>query len=314
MEIRKATQQDTPEIVELLRTSLGESLMPKSDLYWNWKHVDNTFGESPVFLAVEKGEIIGVRAFMTWEWLNGDQRLKAIRAVDTATHPQHQGKGIFKKLTLSLLEQCKNQGVGLVFNTPNNKSKPGYLKMGWEEAGKLPVKVGFKKPLNIAVNRIFRASQTEFIPIDSMKYDVRSAIDQYKGSLKYQQTVFTTAYSSEYLKWRYVNVPIIEYGGLSCADALVIFRLKRGALGVELRICDAFGAESEVGRLIKEVYEQLTFDYITIGGFAACKLPSLLRKTLQIGPEVTVKSVNHSTEEFLNFNKWFPSLGDLEVF
>ena len=98
MIIRQAKQEDIDSIVVLLQASLGESLLKKSAEIWNFKHVANPFGESTVLLAEENNELIGVRAFMTWRWQMGNQIWNAFRAVDTATHPNYQGKGIFKKL------------------------------------------------------------------------------------------------------------------------------------------------------------------------------------------------------------------------
>ena len=98
MIIRPATYDDTPAIIELLKKSLGESMIPKSAALWSWKHEQNPFGPSFVLLAEENNELIGVRAFMQWQWVWNDKIYRAIRAVDTATHPKHQGRGIFKKL------------------------------------------------------------------------------------------------------------------------------------------------------------------------------------------------------------------------
>ena len=120
--IRKASGEDVAAIVSLLRLSLGEALMPKSEAFWKWKHCDNPFGASPVLLAFENNELIGVRAFMRWEWTRNGKTVKAVRAVDTATHPRHQGKGVFKKLTLSLLNEHKNSDICFVFNTPNHRA------------------------------------------------------------------------------------------------------------------------------------------------------------------------------------------------
>src|SRR5687767_10160893 len=132
MIIRKAEESDIPKIISLLKASLGESLLPKSEAYWKWKHVNNAFGKSPVLLAEEEGICVGVRAFMRWQWKMQGKSLEAVRAVDTATHPDYQGKGIFSKLTTTLLDVCKESQWHLVFNTPNEKSLPGYLKMGWK--------------------------------------------------------------------------------------------------------------------------------------------------------------------------------------
>jgi N-acetylglutamate synthase-like GNAT family acetyltransferase len=62
MQIRAANDSDIPAIIDLLKISLGETLLPKSENYWRWKHIENPFGPSPVLLAVEDNNLIGVRA------------------------------------------------------------------------------------------------------------------------------------------------------------------------------------------------------------------------------------------------------------
>ena len=146
MQIREADHSDIPRILKVLKASLGESSSKKTEEVWRYKHIENPFGESLVLVAEEKDEIIGVRAFMRWQWQKGGQIYSAFRAVDTATHPDHQGKGIFKKLTLKALEIGKERGDHFVFNTPNTQSKPGYLKMGWKEVDKLKIHL---RPLNL---------------------------------------------------------------------------------------------------------------------------------------------------------------------
>ena len=141
MNIREATQNDIPQILKVLKASLGETSSKKTEEVWRYKHIDNPFGKSLVLVAEEEGEIVGVRAFMRWKWQKGEKIYSAFRAVDTATHPNHQGKGIFKKLTLKALEIGKERGDHFVFNTPNTQSKPGYLKMGWKEVDKLEIQL-----------------------------------------------------------------------------------------------------------------------------------------------------------------------------
>ena len=102
-----------------------------------WKHVDNVFGPSPAWVAVAGDEIIGYRAFVRWELYDAERRWRAVRAVDTATHPDHQRRGVFRTLTLHALDALATDSVELVFNTPNDHSRPGYLAMGWQTVGTL---------------------------------------------------------------------------------------------------------------------------------------------------------------------------------
>lgn len=315
MEIRKAELSDIPQIVALLKLSLGESLMPKSVQYWTWKHLKNPFGRSPVLLACAGGNIVGVRAFMRWRWRQGEEEISAIRAVDTATHPGWQGRGIFKKLTLGMLERCEEEKTDMVFNTPNQKSKPGYLKMGWQEAGKLPLKAGIKRPLPLIFNKIFRSLSTRFVELKLPDYSLEKAIERFDLSKIVQSSRIGTDYSRAYLKWRYLDIPVIRYYGLASDCSLLIFRLKQGPPGTELRITDAFGDENTLQQGVKELMRTLHFDYMSVSGFSTLSLPLLLRKSGNFGPGVTVRPLyRKNIDDFAGFAGWSPSLGDLEVF
>lgn len=315
MNIRSSTQSDIPNIIQLLKSSLGETLMPKSEAYWQWKHVDNPFGASPVWVAEEEGQLFGVRAFMQWNWQKEGKNYRAIRAVDTATDPAHQGKGIFKKLTLGLLEQCEAEGIDLVFNTPNSQSKPGYLKMGWEEAGKLPINLSFKRPLNIVIAKLKGAQETRFLELKNAKeFNLNKALSDFDFTFS-KDDIWHTAYSRNYLKWRYADIPIIPYYAHYNEKACCIFRLKAGGLGVELRICDIFGDKKAIEAVLKQVYHKCSFDYMSINGFSDVKLPGIFKRKLNIGPDVTIRTLaQKDLKEFRQFNQWQPALGDLEVF
>ena len=71
-------------------------------------------------------------------------------AVDTATDPEHHGRGIFRALTTQGVERLADDGVAWVFNTPNDASRPGYLKMGWTAIGALPVSIVARSPLALS--------------------------------------------------------------------------------------------------------------------------------------------------------------------
>ena len=80
------------------------------------------------------------RVLMRWEFVEHGRVVHAVRAVDTATHPDYQGRGIFTRLTLHALDELRHE-IDFVFNTPNDQSRPGYLKMGWQVVGRLPTAV-----------------------------------------------------------------------------------------------------------------------------------------------------------------------------
>lgn len=327
MDIREATEADIPAIVELLKLSLGESLMPKSERYWRWKHIENPFGKSPVLLCWDNDCLIGVRAFMRWQWKQGETTYSALRAVDTATHINYQGKGIFKKLTLALVEYCKEREDHFVFNTPNEQSKPGYLKMGWEEAGKLPISITILRPFRLIKNIFIQASSSD-IKNDSIgHYLSHRGLEALLSSHLSKNGSITTKVSKDYLKWRYLDVPVANYIaiGEEIGDeltGLIFGRIKKTRFGNELRITDMFATSRYSGNSIlskvKTFQHSWNIDYCTCIGITRSNSNNLFSKsTLRapIGPVVTVRPLSlQNLNSLKNFNQWSPSLGDLELF
>lgn len=320
MNIRPATEGDIPSIVSLLKLSLGESLMPKSEAYWRWKHVQNPFGASPVLLAEEHGEVVGVRAFMRWTWTDGERQYRAVRAVDTATHPAHQGKGIFKKLTLALVDSCKAEGVEFIFNTPNTQSRPGYLKMGWVDAGKLPIQI---RPLNVTgmvaslAGRPAKAAGTGYLNPGDLDASMLAALAK---NHSHGTGRLVTEQVPGYLKWRYYDVPVVKYFYHAYApdavQAVFIGRIKSSRLGNEFRVTEVFSASPEITPAARKALFAFArsqgADYVTCSG---TRQPLSLGITLRRGPITTVRPLNDiSTSELVDFNRWSPGLGDLELF
>ncbi|HXF74029.1 MAG TPA: GNAT family N-acetyltransferase, partial [Actinomycetota bacterium] len=146
---RPFRDEDEEQVLALLLASLGPGPAgERSPAFFRWKHLANPFGTSFLLVAEAGGRIIGLRAFLRWRFELDGREVRAVRAVDTATHPDHQGRGIFRRLTLEALDALRGE-ADLVFNTPNGKSLPGYLKMGWRVVGRVPVSLRVRRPLRL---------------------------------------------------------------------------------------------------------------------------------------------------------------------
>lgn len=313
MIVRRAVEADSPAIVALLKRALGEGLTKKSEDTWRWKHIDNPFGESPVLVAEEEGELIGVRALMRWGWTDDTRNYQAVRAVDTATDPNHQGKGIFKKLTTTLLEEVKNDGVDFVFNTPNEKSMPGYLKMGWQKAYKLPVRI---KPMLLIGKKDNPGADT---------FDLESIQDI--GKFEKLAPGSGGLYPSGYFNWRYLQNPFADYLGFGHWSedfkCLCIFRAKKGTKFNELRICELF-MEGPGGtyfrKQIKKAARTLGCQLITSGYYKDSKIKSELNSAgflppLALGLQMTIRDLCYPARDFFEpAKKNNLALGIFELF
>ena len=311
MKIRKATASDIPAIIDLLKESLGESMIPKSEALWKWKHLDNPFGPSPTLLAEEDDKLIGLRAFLRWEFEAKGKTYRACRAVDTATHPDYQGKGIFKTLTNKLVDQVAASGVDFIYNTPNKKSTPGYLKMGWQKWGKLPLKLQFHV-----------STGTNTHPLDPKPW---SSIAPLAAQLESPASQNKTGaiLKPGYLKWRYLDCPLFPYYFLTDHNSFLLFyRIKESRLGRELRICDLFTLSSFGGsqkkmlqELLREAQKSSGARFTSFSGLKyphqnALNLGSL--PILAMGPLVTLRQLQPDFDPQTVSWQW--SLGDLELF
>ncbi|HEU4895600.1 MAG TPA: GNAT family N-acetyltransferase [Acidimicrobiia bacterium] len=233
---------DTDEVLELMRLSLGESrLLERTPDLFRWKHVDNPFGRSIGLVAEEGGQIVGLRTFMRWELVTQEGAvLSCARAVDTATHPEHQGKGIFRRLTEEAVEVAREDGIAMIFNTPNEKSRPGYLKMGWSEIGVIGALV---RPSLSMLTRVDDegTDDPEVFMADPAPASASGLVDRAPLGLRTRRT-------PEYLAWRFSSHPTARYfvTGQSSGRAVLRPNVRRGRR--ELVLADLFGEADVAAR------------------------------------------------------------------
>ena len=231
---RRADASDVSQILDLVRASLGPGSVPRTPAYWAWKHLDSPFGPSPVLVAEAEGRIVGLRAFLRWTWRADGRAVDAVQAVDTATHPDWQRRGIFSRLTKDLLAEVRSEGTAFVFNTPNRNSLPGYLKLGWQTVGRVPL---WARPLRGALLARGR---------DGFGADVQGAeaflaapqTEAFLAGLRPEPGRYATPRTLPVLRWRYAGPPGIPYHAAwsvsgEAEGAAVLFRARRrGALRV----------------------------------------------------------------------------------
>src|SRR4051794_8339181 len=106
VDTRLASADDLPAILELCRRALGWTDV--STRFLEWKHLESPFGQSLMVVAVDGQRVVGFRAFLRWEFVDAHgQVVRAARAVDTATDPDHRRQGLFRSLTLDGLEALR---------------------------------------------------------------------------------------------------------------------------------------------------------------------------------------------------------------
>ena len=320
--IRRATRDDRAAMIDLCRASLGWNEGDPNEEFFAWKHDENPFGESPAWLAVAPdGSLAGLRVLMRWRFRAPDGgHISAVRAVDTATHPDWQGKGIFKRLTLGALDELGEQGLDVVFNTPNDQSRPGYLKMGWAEVGRVPVAVRLRSPLAAARMSGARAaaekwSQRSDVALDAARVFADTTATERLLARIPTPVGISTARSAAYLRWRYSFEPLRYRAmplGTDLADGVIVFRVRGRGTATELTVCDVLAppgqrAGKAVGYLLRETGADYAIRTAAPGSVTAGFLPAP-----NLGPILTWREVCRTGVPAMD--DLALTLGDVELF
>jgi GNAT superfamily N-acetyltransferase len=322
IEIRAATPADHPAIVALAGAALGWRPEDPNGALFRWKHVDNPFGASPMWVAVADDQLVAFRTLLRWRFVDRERGPQlAVRAVDTATHPDHQGRGLFTRLTRHALAEVGADGVDFVFNTPNAASRPGYLKMGWVDVGRVPVAVALAGPT--AALRLVRAR----VPAGKWSIDATvgedaadaladaGALEALLGGQPAPDRLRTHR-SAAFLRWRYAMGPLryrvlLRTGRVE--DGFVVFRLRRRGAAVEATIGDVLvpGGDRRLEReLLRAVRREARPDYLI-----RVQRPPITKSALRLprqGPRLTWRAVGRTDAPPLA--DWDLRLGDIELF
>jgi hypothetical protein len=219
LQVRPYDDRDEAEVLDLIRGSLGGGPAgQRPPEYFRWKHLANPFGRSFMIVAEAEGRIIGFRALMRWRFRSGDREISAVRPVDTVTHPEERGRGVFSRLTRTALDSLHGE-VDLVFNTPNANSLPGYLKMGWRVTGDVPVSVRVQRPARFLRGKLRRGREPS-PPAERPAVRAPGAADALRDERRVAALLevgerpasgWSTPRSVEFLRWRYGEAPLLDY-------------------------------------------------------------------------------------------------------
>jgi GNAT superfamily N-acetyltransferase len=326
-------------VLQLLESALaGGPTGSRSGDFLRWKHVDNPFGRSVGLVAEEAGQVIGVRLIMRWGFEASGQPVSAGRMVDTATDPAHQGRGIFRTLTTASLEIARDD-TDLIFNTPNANSRPGYLKMGWQQVGVMATSVTPVRPLRLArgARAALRRTDGEFpvaarpaCPLPAVGDVLAAHTADVEGLLDARTAAangrLTTRVDLPYLAWRYVDVPGLDYRAVPVLRGNQLVGLGIGRLRARSALWEFTLAEVLVGTgdvaaaatVLRRARRAGSDHVATHQPHHSVAAKALARSgyltTSRVGLTLTTRPLHEVPVDPLSAQSWSLALGDLEVF
>lgn len=311
IKIREMDPEDLPEVLGVLRRALGETaLLKRTPELWRWKHVDNPFGKSLALVAETDGRIAGVRAMLRWdlETVSGET-IRCLRPVDTATDPDFERRGIFRALTEAAVGTATDQGIDLIFNTPNKASGPGYLKMGWQQVG----------PIGVMVRPLLRRTggAPDDVAPDPGEFFKSGTEEAGSPVTDRPARGMRTPRTAGYMQWRFAGHPTARYRAISHNGQTAILRPNHRSGRREVVVSELFGdrpsaAVRFAARVSRASYLAGWFSRGTpewkgaLGG-GMIPIPGISALSLVANP------LRHLSVDVLSLSEWDISLGDLEL-
>jgi hypothetical protein len=324
IEVRRANESDLPIMLGLAEAALGWRSDDPNEAFFRWKHLENPAGPSPMWIASCDGEALGFRVFMRWRFRREDgSTMDAARAVDTVTSPDHLRRGVFRRLTLHGVDELTRSGVDFIFNTPNSVSQPGYLRMGWQKLGRVPISVSPQGLRGAA--RMGRANRPaskwppssadgEQVPAVLADSGVMSLLQQRHDAGIDAPAGLTTDRTIEHLRWRY-NFEPLGYRAVHARGGpehgLAVFRIRDRGGATEAVLCELLvppDDQATARSLLAQVRRLSRADYVLAAGRP---IPTFLPLPRQ-GPVLTWRPVRVATP--VPLGQWHLTMGDVELF
>lgn len=106
--------------------------------YLHWLYEKNPHGRAVGFDAFLDGELAAHYVTIPRVYRVGGEIIRGVLSVNTATHPNHQRRGLFTRLAAATYEHAASEGYQYVVGIANDQSIHGFLnKLEFEHLGQI---------------------------------------------------------------------------------------------------------------------------------------------------------------------------------
>lgn len=142
--VREANRDDDAGLAELFRAAFQ---FERGDEHYRWKFIDNPDGPPVIAVAEDAGRLVGQYALWPTQLRLGSVVVLGAQSLDTMTHPDYRGQGIFAALAEQCMKYAAVKGIAALYGFPNENSYPGFVrKLDWDCTGTIPLWVRPLRP------------------------------------------------------------------------------------------------------------------------------------------------------------------------
>ncbi|MDO5157209.1 MAG: GNAT family N-acetyltransferase [Eubacteriales bacterium] len=103
------------------------------------RYIENPYEDLLMCIAEDEGRIVANYSVVPIKICVNGEIHKAALSLNTMTHPQYEGKGLFVRLASSLYDYMDTLGYAMVCGFPNNLSNGIFCaKLGWKDIYEIP--------------------------------------------------------------------------------------------------------------------------------------------------------------------------------
>lgn len=188
--------ENLPKIIKLYKSCFNNDLDETSFI---WRYIKNPIDELLFVVAKEGEKIIASYSASPCLMISNGNTFKTAMSLNTMTHPNYRGKGLFVHLANTLYQYMSDNDYKMIWGFPNNISNRTFnRKLGWKTLYEVPTMKCDLKDKNI-------------VDIDaSVVNDPKFKLDYSDLQEKSLNDVFVKKYES-YLRWRYSDNPDNRY-------------------------------------------------------------------------------------------------------
>jgi len=222
-------KNDCSNLEELI--TLSKSYYSTGDIidkrYLEWQYLKNPYGLPFLFTSKDTltDQLAGQYLVIPLEYQISGEKLAGSLSLNTLTHPDHQGKGLFTKMAKATYADCEASNNNFTIGFPNPLSYPGFVKkLNFSHLGDIPLLIKPLKPINILRSYFQKEKEKhggEIIleQVSSKKnihqLDFHNQTDENKYNAFWNKIMSNYPISAnkdfKFLKWRYNDHPTKKY-------------------------------------------------------------------------------------------------------
>jgi GNAT superfamily N-acetyltransferase len=338
---------DKEQIIALAQKIYGDVEISKSN-FFDWQYLDNPDGKAVVIVAKDEeknNSIIGVESILPMNLMVNQKIIKASLSCNSYVDPDYRKKGIFSKLISFVKNESKTNNISCIYSVANDNSFHLFMKKNSHEISNLPL---LFRPVRLS--NYFPFPLNTFLHIFDIMWKIKKNNNQniiefnnyFDESFEVlckkvnERIPIIKHRTKEYLNWRYKDHPTREYKTFvlkenSNLEGYIITR-KTIVNGKSIGVIVDFLVDSNTNsEKIKDLIQTALYDFwnsdvsviVAVFGPSTLEYQLLSKNGFKIAPKfvkpqsahfILINSDSKDFDELKNYENWFFSFGDYDIF